>query len=651
MVVKKADKKQDGASSFWGFTFGSTNHNANAKDDSNNMLLRTSKQAAVRCQSAMKETASCCKNNLRSLTTLKLLEMPPTSQTLEETAVSCRRTLASFSARLSSNGRKYQERCQQNFAQLGDILQQSLPWDEIQQVRGSLLEKNAYGDEVVSVRDALVKTQRAHDESNRDVQELLTMGKQQIRGKSSLRDPNRRVTIVTTAALPWMTGTSVNPLLRAAFLSSDDSGRKVTLLVPWLAKTDQEKVFPRDATFDTPEEQEAYIRDWAERRTGCTGFFRVSFYPGRYARDKGSILPVGDLTEYVPDHEADIAILEEPEHLTWYHHGRRWTDKFNHVVGVMHTNYLDYARREDNGQVKETILRRVNQIITRAHCHHVVKLSDAVQTLPRERTMFVHGVSPTFLEVGKQRALSASKDPTRTDFTKGLYFIGKVVWGKGYTELVDLLSKHGERMGQNIHVDIFGNGADLPAVKEEAQRRHLDVKFFGARDHADSSIQDYKVFVNPSMSDVVATTTAEAIAMGKFVVCADHPSNHFFSKFRNCLIYKTDREFTECIEKALSSEPEPLSAEEQRMLTWEAATERLMDVTELTDRQRPKGLEAVIDTVCWAVHNSLMAVESLRVIAGAGSGTKNNPQRIIDYAPPEFDMGGILDRKTEKQSN
>ena len=40
-----------------------------------------------------------------------------------------------------------------------------------------------------------------------------------------------------------------------------------------------------------------------------------------------------------------------------YHHGRRWTDKFAHVVGVMHTNYLDYARREDGGHVKEAMLR------------------------------------------------------------------------------------------------------------------------------------------------------------------------------------------------------------------------------------------------------------------------------------------------------
>ncbi len=52
----------------------------------------------------------------------------------------------------------------------------------------------------------------------------------------------------------------------------------------------------------------------------------------------------------------------------------------------------------------------------------VIKLSEAVQKLPRETTAFVHGVAQQFLTVGDQKAqqLRAGEEP----FTKGAYFIG-----------------------------------------------------------------------------------------------------------------------------------------------------------------------------------------------------------------------------------
>lgn len=134
-------------------------------------------------------------------------------------------------------------------------------------------------------------------------------------------------------------------------------------MIPWLAKPDQSKVFPNNTTFETPEQQEEvrarsccaeggvavggppwpawlgrggaarapacamwpgapppapshptphpaqYVRDWVKKRTGFDSDFKVTFYPGRYAPEKCSILPVGDPTQYVPDHEVRVAAM------------------------------------------------------------------------------------------------------------------------------------------------------------------------------------------------------------------------------------------------------------------------------------------------------------------------------------------------------
>jgi digalactosyldiacylglycerol synthase len=228
--------------------------------------------------------------------------------------------------------------------------------------------------------------------------------------------------------------------------------------------------------------------------------------------------------------------------------------------------------------------------------------------------MNVHGVSPVFLDVGASKAaakrvqlmreddelldnvgltnsepqfasitsttkassssssLSAAKRKKKKDinnnnnetnenersvFTKGAYFLGKVVWGKGYHELLDCVEKHNANAeyGQTcpISMDVYGNGEDLESVERTAMDKKLPLNFKGRLDHANPTVHDYKIFVNPSLSDVVATTTAEALAMGKFVVCAKHPSNEFFSSFPNCLTYGNQEEFSQCMKKAFDT--------------------------------------------------------------------------------------------------
>ena len=148
--------------------------------------------------------------------------------------------------------------------------------------------------------------------------------------------------------------------------------------------------------------------------------------------------------------------------------------------------------------------------------------------------------------------------------------------------------------------------------------------------------------MNPSLSDVVATTTAEALAMGKFVVVAEHPSNEFFSSFPNCLVYRTPEEFSARLNHALESLPQPLSEADRHRLTWEAATERLLQVAEVSPN-RPGPHVRAADWAVALLHNALSGVEFLRCAAGAGVQTKATPTNLVTWEPAE-DTGGIFDR-------
>lgn len=69
-------------------------------------------------------------------------------------------------------------------------------------------------------------------------------------------------------------------------------------------------------------------------------------------------------------------------------------------------------------------------------------------------------------------------------FAKGAYYIGKMVWSKGYSELLQLLLEHqGELSG--LEMDLYGNGEDSDQVKKSAENLHLKITVYPGRDHAD----------------------------------------------------------------------------------------------------------------------------------------------------------------------
>jgi len=448
---------------------------------------------------------------------------------------------------------------------------------------------------------------------------------------TDLSDLSKSLWIVTTAAYPWMTGTAINPLLRAAYLatarspsSSSPQMGTVTLMIPWLERRgDREEIYKYSSAgcFENKMEQEDEIRRWLREEAGlkeASELLRIRWYTGRFYRGENSIYSMGDIIGLIPEDEADICILEEPEHLNWYRApGEGWTKKFKHVVGIVHTNYFVYAQEQPGALIRAPAMRLLCSWMCRAHCHRIIKLSGTLGSFAPEKELVenVHGVRQTFLDYGISLAIelrllqqqkqqqqhrhrldadqlhgrveSNTTSPLATkimpqqahhpvfgpDAQPTIYFIGKMLWSKGIGSLMDLLEYAEESAGLKVTVDMYGGGPNLEEAKVKAEEMGLDMPFRGPIDHARLA-STHKIFVNPSLSEVLCTTVAEALATGKFVVVPSHPSNDFFAQFPNCLTYANKEEFVGNLYYAMTHSPEPLSEEYTYALSWEAACKR-----------------------------------------------------------------------------
>ena len=111
---------------------------------------------------------------------------------------------------------------------------------------------------------------------------------------SDLSIKDRSVVIVTTASLPWMTGTAVNPALRAAYMAGGGYG-DVTLMLPWMADGGDQTTLFGAHRFPEPAAQEAFVRAWiAENAPDAVGpdgssSLKIGWYPGS-TRERNSQL-------------------------------------------------------------------------------------------------------------------------------------------------------------------------------------------------------------------------------------------------------------------------------------------------------------------------------------------------------------------------
>lgn len=150
--------------------------------------------------------------------------------------------------------------------------------------------------------------------------------------------------------------------------------------------------------------------------------------------------------------------------------------------------------------------------------------------------------------------------------------------------------------------------APLPRTLYELRRQPIPATFPGRVDHALLKGDSHMIFVNPSVSEVLCTTTAEALAMGKFAIVPVHPENYFFLENPNCLAYRTPYEFVANLQWALTHEPVRLSPEELRVFTWEAATDRFLNAAAISHREAREremlGRSRMDERIAW-FHNEI----------------------------------------------
>jgi digalactosyldiacylglycerol synthase len=157
----------------------------------------------------------------------------------------------------------------------------------------------------------------------------------------------------------------------------------------------------------------------------------------------------------------------------------------------------------------------------------------------------------------------------------------------------------------------------------EWRRQPIPARFLGRKDHVLVG-EEYKVFVNPSITEVLCTTTAESIAMGKWVIVPAHPSNSFFIQFPNCLQYSSKSEFVQLFQYAMSHPPIAVDRELLTPLTWEAATDRFMEsacISKRNARRRDRIGKDKMDERIAKLHYQLgkgVKGDVIRKVFGAG---------------------------------
>jgi hypothetical protein len=114
--------------------------------------------------------------------------------------------------------------------------------------------------------------------------------------------------------------------------------------------------------------------------------------------------------------------------------------------------------------------------LVQRNCHFILRLSGALppiitnnqtnnddQTVAKDVICNVHGVQQDFIST---TVTSASSSLTSPACTTPIYYIGKLLWVKGFHYLLDIEEQYRQNTGNYFPIDIYGAGPDEEDIKQ-----------------------------------------------------------------------------------------------------------------------------------------------------------------------------------------